>query len=63
MKKPATIAMVLLLTSLAGCESKESEVSEKPLPEVNDENCLPENVAKVTPDDAREQFVSAQKQL
>jgi len=57
-KKAVTIAIVLLLTSLAGCEAKESETSEKPLPEVNDENCLPENVAKVAPDDAREQFSS-----
>ena len=50
--------MVLLLILLSGCESKESEVSEKQLPEVNDQNCLPERIAKVTPDDAREQFAS-----
>jgi len=57
-KKAVTIATALLLLSLAGCESRESEVSEKQLPEVNDENCLPENIAKVTPDNAREQFAS-----
>ena len=58
MKKPATIAIVMLLIVLAGFDSKAPEVKEKPLPEVNNQNCLPENIAKVTPDDAREQFAS-----
>lgn len=58
MKKPATIAIAILLIALAGCDSKAPEVKEKPLPEVNDQNCLPENIAKVTPEDAREQFAS-----
>lgn len=58
MKKTVAIAMVMLLTTLAGCESKEPEVDEQPLPEVNDQNCLPENIAKVIPDDVRERFAS-----
>ena len=58
MKITTIIAMVMLYTTLAGCESKESKLDEKPLPEVNDQNCLPDNIAKLTPDNAREQFAS-----
>lgn len=58
MRKSVYVAVVLLLALLAGCDPKASEVDDPQLPEVNDENCLPENIAKITPSDAREQFRS-----
>ena len=58
MKQLAIITMVMLLTALAGCNSKEHSISEKSLPKVNDQNCRPEKIAEVTPDEARERFAS-----
>lgn len=39
---------------LSGCFDSEPEVTE--LPEVNNQNCKPAEIAKVTPDSARQQF-------
>jgi entry exclusion lipoprotein TrbK len=56
MKKGVHIMIASLLVVLVGCESKGSEVSE--LPEVNDENCLHENMKKMTPGETRNEFAS-----
>jgi entry exclusion lipoprotein TrbK len=40
------LLIVLITASLSGCDS-ESSTSNKEMPVVNDENCKPENIAKI----------------
>lgn len=52
------VITALATTLLAGCDSRKESVVEKSVPAVNDENCMPENIAKI--DEAiREKFASA----
>ncbi|RPV83044.1 entry exclusion lipoprotein TrbK [Pseudomonas aeruginosa] len=54
-KKLAAVILFSGVTlQLSGCFDSEPEVTK--LPKVNDQNCKPAAVAKVTPDSARQQF-------
>lgn len=53
-KFAAAILLSGVTLQLSGCFDSEPEVTK--LPEVNDQNCKPAEVAKVSPEKARQEF-------
>ena len=56
-KRPALLTLAALVATLISACSPETPKNEMPV--VSDENCKPENIAKVEDKETREQFASA----
>ena len=54
-KNPRELATALVAALVAGCDNKPATA---PMPEVNDENCKPENIAKIEDKGVQQAFSS-----